>query len=79
MAITSSYLVTTQTGAIGSFRTGSCRRSHASIGYGFFTIRGQMVFDYFAGDWFTTDYIINPPPGGPYAIIHSGRFVALRR
>jgi len=50
-----------------------------------FRLRGQMLpfwsssyGDYFAGDWFATDSIVNPPPGTPPFIIHSGRFVALR-
>ena len=49
-----------------------------------FRLRGQMVGDYYAGDWFGTDLILfipenPPPPGSPIATIHTGRFVAKRR
>ena len=43
-----------------------------------FSLRGQMVFDYFAGSWSATSYIFHPS-GPPTPVYHGGRFVARRR
>ncbi|HWN97496.1 MAG TPA: hypothetical protein VNT99_20875 [Methylomirabilota bacterium] len=67
------------TGAMDAHSGGRSNLIELSYGGSEFRIRGQMVFDYFAGDWFVLSGVINPPPGGPYFTIHSGRFVALRR
>jgi hypothetical protein len=46
-----------------------------------FRLRGQMVSDYFAGDWFAVDHVIGIPEDPPPVSIvtYSGRFVARRR